>query len=155
MCERIFVRKDDTTVYKPRCMLERNETSERIGVRRLKFQLKLTRRPFAIGAFFNTPQSKREMCAGMPRAARRPTYSVNSVNLVKLDLMSSRSLFTPLGSENSLFFNWSFTKMAVSMVSCRESEQELKESHLMLKNSWLYFRISSSFVGNNHSLQIH
>jgi hypothetical protein len=32
MCERIFVRKEDTTVYKPRCMLERNETSERIGV---------------------------------------------------------------------------------------------------------------------------
>ena len=31
MCERIFVRKEDTTVYKPRCMLERNETSERIG----------------------------------------------------------------------------------------------------------------------------
>ncbi len=31
MCERIFVRKDDTTVYKARCMLERNETSERIA----------------------------------------------------------------------------------------------------------------------------
>ncbi len=32
MCERIFVRKleDDTTVYKARCMLERNETSELI-----------------------------------------------------------------------------------------------------------------------------
>jgi hypothetical protein len=41
--------------------------------------------------------------------------------------------------------------MAVSMVSDRESEQELVESHLMLKNALLCFRISSSFkfVGNN------
>ncbi len=39
------------------------------------------------------------------------------------------------------------------MVSDRESEQELAESHLMLKNAWLCFRISSSFVGNNASLQ--
>jgi hypothetical protein len=45
--------------------------------------------------------------------------------------------------------------MAVSMVSGRESEQELKESYLMLKNAWLCFSISSSFVGNNPSLQIH
>jgi hypothetical protein len=45
--------------------------------------------------------------------------------------------------------------MAVSMVSDPESEQELAESHLMLKNSWLCFRISSSFVGNNPSLQAH
>jgi hypothetical protein len=44
--------------------------------------------------------------------------------------------------------------MAVSMVSGRESEQELKESHLMLKNAWLCFSISSSFVGNYPSLQI-
>ena len=42
--------------------------------------------------------------------------------------------------------------MAVAMVSDPESVQELAESHLMLKHS---FRISSSFVGNNHSLQIH
>ncbi len=41
------------------------------------------------------------------------------------------------------------------MVSDWESEQELAESHLMLKNAWLCFRISSSFVGNNPSLQIH
>ncbi len=46
-------------------------------------------------------------------------------------------------------------KMAVSMVSDPESEQELAESRLMLKDSWLCFRISSSFVGNNPSLQIH
>jgi hypothetical protein len=45
--------------------------------------------------------------------------------------------------------------MAVSMVSDPESEQELAESHLMLKNDWLCFRTSSSFVGNNLSLQIH
>jgi hypothetical protein len=45
--------------------------------------------------------------------------------------------------------------MAVSMVSDPESEQELAESHLMLKNAWLCFRMASSFVGNNLSLQIH
>ncbi len=118
--------------------------------RRLKFQLKLTWRPFAIGAIFKTPQSHREMCAGMPHAARRPTYSVNSVNLVLLDLLSSKLWFTPDGSDNSHFFKWLSTKMAVSMVSDPESEPELAESHLMLKNAWLCFRIiSSSFVGNN------
>ena len=91
----------------------------------------------------------------MPRAARRPTYSVQSLNLVLLDLLSSRLWFTPLGSDNSHFFKWLFTKMAVSMVSDPESEQELAESHLMLKNAWLCFRMSSSFVCNNPSLQIH
>ncbi len=40
------------------------------------------------------------------------------------------------------------------MLSDPEPEQELAESHLMLKNAWLCFRISSSFVGNNPSLQI-
>ncbi len=45
--------------------------------------------------------------------------------------------------------------MAVFMVSGRKSEKEPAESHLMLKNAWLCFRISSSFVGNNPSLQIH
>jgi hypothetical protein len=47
--------------------------------------------------------------------------------------------------------------MAVSMVSDPgpESEQELAESHLMLKKACLCFRISSSFVCNNPSLQIH
>jgi hypothetical protein len=44
--------------------------------------------------------------------------------------------------------------MAVSMVCDPESEQELAESHLVLKNAWLCFRISSSFEGNNPSLQI-
>ncbi len=61
----------------------------------------------------------------------------------------------PLGSDNSHFFKWLFTKMAVSMVSDPESEHELAQSHLMLKNAWRCFRISSSFVGNNPSLQIH
>ena len=37
----------------------------------------------------------------------------------------------------------------------REPEHELEESHLMLKNAWLCFRISSSFVRNYPSLQIH
>jgi hypothetical protein len=45
--------------------------------------------------------------------------------------------------------------MAVSMVSDPESEQKLAESHLMLKNDCLCFRMASSFVGNNPSLQIH
>ncbi len=45
--------------------------------------------------------------------------------------------------------------MAVSMVSDPESEQELAESHLMLKSTWLCFRISSSFVCNNPSQLIH
>ncbi len=45
--------------------------------------------------------------------------------------------------------------MAASMVSDPESEQELAESLLMLKNNCLCFRMSSSFVGNNASLQIH
>jgi hypothetical protein len=98
------------------------------------------------------------MRLGMLRASRLPTdlsNSANSVNLVMLDLMCSGRLFAPLGSENSHVFKGLFTKMAVSIVSGRESEQELEESHLMLKNAWLYFRTSSSFVGNNPSLQIH
>ena len=45
--------------------------------------------------------------------------------------------------------------MAVSMVSDPESEQELVESHLMLKNDCLCFRMSSSFVCNNPSQLIH
>ena len=45
--------------------------------------------------------------------------------------------------------------MAVSMVSDPESDQELAESHLMLKKDCLCFRMSSSFIGNNPSLQIH
>ncbi len=56
---------------------------------------------------FITPKSNSEMRAPMPRAAHRPTYlanSVNSVNLVFLDLLSSRRWFAPLGSENSHFF---------------------------------------------------
>jgi hypothetical protein len=46
--------------------------------------------------------------------------------------------------------------VTIMMVSDPKSEQELAESHLMLKNACLCFRISSSFfVGNNPSLQIH
>ncbi len=109
-------------------------------------------------SILNFSQSNRKMRSGMACTGRRPAYlsnSVNSVSLVLLDLLSSRRWFTPLGSKNSHFFKWLFTKMAVSMVSGWESEQGLEESHLMLKNAWLCFRISSSFVGNNPSLQIH
>jgi hypothetical protein len=45
--------------------------------------------------------------------------------------------------------------MAVSIVSDPKSEQALAESHLMLKNDCLCFRMASSIVGNNPSLQIH
>ncbi len=43
---------------------------------RLKFQLKLTWQAFAIqvDAVFKTPQSNREMRAGMPHGGRRPSY---------------------------------------------------------------------------------
>jgi hypothetical protein len=45
--------------------------------------------------------------------------------------------------------------MAVSVVSGWESELEMAESHLVLKNARICFRASSSFVlGNNPSLQI-
>jgi hypothetical protein len=100
------------------------------------------------------------MCTGMPCATRWSTYlanSVNSVNLVLLNLLSFRSWFAPLRSENSNFFKRLFTKIAVSVVSRRKSQaeqpEELNESHLMLKNAGLCFGISSSFVGNNPSLQ--
>ncbi len=69
--------------------------------------------------------------------------------------LSKLSKFATVGSEKSHFFKWLFTKMAVSMVSDPEFEQELVESLLMVKNTWLCFRTSSSFVGNNPSLQIH
>ncbi len=120
--------------------------------RRLKLQLKLTWRPFAIGAIFKTLQSSQsKMCSGMPRAARRPAYLANSVNSVNLVLLDLLSLLAPLGSVNSHFFKRLFTKMAVSMVSDRESHLELEESHLMLKSTWLCFGMSSAFVGNNPS----
>jgi hypothetical protein len=140
--------------------IDAEDGPQRSNFWRLKFQLKLTWLPFAIGAIFKTPQSHCKMCAGMPHFARRPAAvylanSVNSVNLVLLDLLVL-SLLAPLGtwSERIHFFKWLFT--AVSMVSGRESGLELEESHLMLKNAWpLCFGISSAFVGNNPSLQIH
>ncbi len=63
----------------------------------------------------------------------------------------------PRGGRRPAYVLGLFTKMAVSMVSVREleSEQELAESHLMLKNACLCFRMSSSFEGNNPSPQIH
>jgi hypothetical protein len=71
------------------------------------------------------------MCAGMPRAARRPTHLanlVNSENLVLPDALSLRlssqagRCFAPVGSDNSHFFKRLFTKMAVSMASDPDSE---------------------------------
>ncbi len=76
----------------------------------------------------------------MPRAARRPTYSINSVNPVLLDLLSSRSLFAPLGSDNSQN-SW--------------QQNSSRSWRRAIKNAWLCFRMLSSFVGNNPSLQIH
>ncbi len=96
------------------------------------------------------------MRAAMPRGGqpeRRPTYFQTPSQYLVLQAWVKCN--TPLESENSHFFKWLFTKMAVSMVSDPESEQELAESHLMLMNDCLCFRISSSFVGNNPSLQIH
>ncbi len=96
------------------------------------------------------------MRSGMPRGGWRPAYlsnSVNSVNLVLLDLLSSRLWFAPLGSENSHSFKWLFTKMAVSMVSGRESEQG--RAIWCSRTLGSHFRKTSSFVGSNPSLQIH
>jgi hypothetical protein len=45
--------------------------------------------------------------------------------------------------------------MADIMVSGREADEALGESHLVLKNVWICFRMSSAFGGNNPSLQIH
>jgi hypothetical protein len=45
--------------------------------------------------------------------------------------------------------------MAVFMVSDPESEQELAESHMMLKSYFFCLRMSSSFEGINPSMQIH
>ncbi len=99
-------------------------------------------------------ECNREMRLGMPRAARRTAYlerSVHSVNPVLPDLLSSRRLFAPglLGNENSHFFKWLFTKMAVSMVSGREYEQQLAESHLMLISASCCSRTLGSVSGHH------
>ncbi len=44
--------------------------------------------------------------------------------------------------------------MAVTVISGWETDLALTESHLVMKNAWLCFRISSSSLGNNPSLQI-
>ncbi len=61
----------------------------------------------------------------------------------------------PLGSEKNHFFKWLFTKMAVSVVGGWESGYELAGRPLVLKNAWICFRTSFSWVGNNPSVQIH
>ncbi len=93
------------------------------------------------------------MRSGMPRAARRPTYSVNSVNLVKQDLLDLLS-FSRLLELATVTFSSDSSRKGQS-TSDPESEQELAESHLIFKYPCLCFRMSSSFVGNNPSLQIH
>ncbi len=95
---------------------------------RLKFQLKLTWRPFAIGAILILPNPIAKCAQGCsaPRAGL----------LIKLQVSKScntrctrfTEFLAPIGSENSNLFKWIFTKMAVSMVSDPESEQELAES---------------------------
>jgi len=94
------------------------------------------------------------MRASLPRAGRRPIYLLNSVNLALLDLLSLLACRAPLESENSHFFKWLFTKMAVSVVGGWESGQELAGSPLMLMNVRICFRTSFSFICNNPSLQI-
>jgi hypothetical protein len=47
----------------------RTDGPQHSNFRRLKFQLNLAWRPFAIGAIFKTPQSNRKMRSGMQRRA--------------------------------------------------------------------------------------
>ncbi len=61
----------------------------------------------------------------------------------------------PLESDNNHFLKWFFMKMVVSVVGGWESGLELVGSPLMLKNAWICFRTSFSWVGNNPSLQSH
>ena len=98
------------------------------------------------------------MRASLPRGGRRPTPG----NLVVQELLSSTSLYykicwvhTPLGSENSHFFTWLFTKMAFSVDGGWESGLEPTGMPLVLKNAWICFRTSSSSLGNSPSLQNH
>ena len=111
--------------------------------------------PFAICAVFKITQStNREMRASLPRGGRRPTpgslvlQACNSVNLV------IQACDSPVESENSHFFKCLFTKMAFCVVGGWESAQELAGSQLMLKNAWICFSTSFSFVCSNPSLQI-
>ena len=94
------------------------------------------------------------MRASLPRGGRRPTpgslvlQACNSVNPV---LQACNS---PFESENSHFFKCLFTKMAFCVVGGWESAQELDGSQLTLKNAWICFSTSFSFVCSNPSLQI-
>ncbi len=123
-------------------------------------ELKLMWQPFAIGAIFKTPQSnlnckmrtgpgcRAARCRGAP--ALRPTYcdlanSVDPVNLVILDLLSSRSLF---GKWEQSLFQLGVTLHEKGSLSlrlhgpsqwpriCSEQELEEPESHLVLKKAW-------------------
>ena len=94
------------------------------------------------------------MRTSLPRGGRRPTpadlvlQACNSVNLVL------QACNAPLESENSHFFKWLFTKMALSVVGGWESGFEQAGIPFMRENAWIWFRSSFSFVCNNPSLQI-
>ncbi len=90
------------------------------------------------------------MRSGMPLGGRLQAYFATQYLVLQACSTRFKLVRASCKWEESLD-----TKMAVSMVSDRESEQELADSHLMLKNDCLCFRISSPFVGNNPSLQIH
>jgi len=94
------------------------------------------------------------MRASLPRGGRRPTYSATQYLVLQGLLYKIQACKAPLASENSHFFKWLFTKMAVSVVGGWESGQELAGSPLMLMNVRICFRTSFSFICNNPSLQI-
>ncbi len=108
---------------------------------------------WSISKFLPIPSRNAFRNAARRAAAARLLW--NSVSCTTSLQYKKLACNAPLASENSHFFKWLFTKMAVSIVSDPESEQELAESHLMLKNDCVCFRMSSSFIFNNPSLQIH
>ena len=119
--------------------------------RRLKIELKIKWRLFAIRANFKTPHSNREMRASLLRGSRRPTYFAC---IARLAVQYTSLLHASLVSENSNFFTWLFTKMALSVLGGWEAGQELTGSPFVLKNAWICLTTSFSFVGNNLALQI-
>ncbi len=97
------------------------------------------------------------MRTGMPRAARQPTYlanSVNSVNLVLLDLLSSRLLFAPLGSEQSLFEvnlheNGSLHGQWQRIWAGAAGEPSDAQTHLVLSQDIILFRGQQSLTADS------
>ncbi len=85
-------------------------------------------------------------CAWMPRAARRPTYSVNSVNLVilRLGLLSSRSLIMPLGSESTFSsdtsWKWQHGQWPRIWAGAEEEPSEAQELFDLFQDIILFHR---------------